>query len=531
MKLTQSLIVSAIALVITTVSQAESVAEWFQAGHQEAQHAAWMQPDRGMAKNVILFVGDGMGVSTVTAARILDGQRAGNPGEENELTFEKLPYLSLSKTYNTNQQTPDSAGTMTAMMTGIKTKAGIIAVNQKTIRGDCASSVGNELKTFLEEAEEIGLSTGVVTTARLTHATPAATYAHVPERNWEDDHDLPQVAKEAGCKDIARQLIEFPYGDGIEVAMGGGRRSFLPRSMENPEAPGSRGGERDDGRNLAEEWAAADGSEWVWNKAQFDAIDCDKTDHLLGLFNNSHMQYNHDLPDDVGGEPTIAEMTGKAIDILSKNNKGFFLMVEGGRIDHAHHAGNAFRALDDTIAFAEAVNVALRKTDMKDTLIIVTADHSHVFTIAGYPTRGNPILGKVVTNDGSGEPQSGPALAADGMPYTTVGYANGLGYAMLETGGDTRYDYPLAPGRVVDLTSINTEDEGYHQEVTVPLDSETHAAEDIAVYAGGPWAHLFHKTHEQNYVYHVMAYAAKLKQRGKQRFSYQNYWDWKNRSH
>ena len=520
MRLTQYVIASAVALGIVTGAQAESAREWFKSGHNEARQSAWLFPNTGVAKNVILFVGDGMGVSTVTAARILEGQLRGETGEENELVFETLPYLSLAKTYNTNQQTPDSAGTMTAMMTGAKTKAGIIGVDQQTIRGDCASSQGHELKTFLEEAEEAGLSTGIVSTARITHATPAATYAHVPERDWEDDHDMPQAAKDAGCKDIARQLIEFPYGDGIEVAMGGGRRSFLPRSMEDPEVPGNRGGERDDGRNLAEEWAAAKGSEWVWNKQQFDVVNPAKVKRLLGLFNSSHMQYNHDINDDAGGEPSIAEMTGKAIDILKKNRKGFFLMVEGGRIDHAHHAGNAYRALDDTIAMAEAVKTALHKTSLKDTLIIVTADHSHVFTIAGYPTRGNPILGKVVSNDSTGEPKAQPELALDGMPYTTLGYANGLGFASLETGGDTRYGYPAAPGRVEDLTGIDTEDEGFHQEATVPLGSETHAAEDIAIYAGGPWAHLFHKTHEQNYVYHVMSYAARLPYRSRHRFGH-----------
>lgn len=95
-------------------------------------------------------------------------------------------------------------------------------------------------------------------------------------------------------------------------------------------------------------------------------------------------------------------MTGKAIEILKKNDKGFFLHVESGRIDHGHHATNPMRALYDAIEFANAVKYAYENTDPEKTLIIVTADHSHVFTIAGYPTRGNPILGKVVGNDNSG---------------------------------------------------------------------------------------------------------------------------------
>jgi len=491
----------------------ESPAKWYADGEHAVEAAKELIANKHRAKNVILFVGDGMGISTVTAARILEGQLRGETGEENQLSFEMLPYTALSKTYNTNQQTPDSAGTMTAMMTGVKSKAGVISVNQNVFRGDCASSKGNELTTYLEQAEMSGLSTGVVTTARLTHATPAATYSHTPERNWEDDHDLSQEAVDNGCKDIARQLVEFPYGDGLEVAMGGGRRNFWPRNMADLEDAGKTG-ERDDQRNLTEEWVGNyNNAAFVWNKDQFNAIDASKTDHLLGLFDRSHMEYNVDRDADGGGEPSLSEMTGKAIDVLKKNDKGFFLMVESGRIDHGHHAGNAYRALTDAIEFSKAVKAAMEKTDSKDTLIIVTADHSHVFTIAGYPTRGNPILGKVVGNDSRGVSKDTFSMAKDGMPYTTVSYTNGRGYAMLETGGDTHYKVPVQPGRVADLSSINTEDEGFHQEALVPLSAETHSAEDVAIYAGGPGAYLMHGVQEQNYIYHVMKAAAKLEDR------------------
>ena len=130
-----------------------------------------------------------MGVSTVTAARILAGQLEGNPGEEHELSFETFPNVALAKTYNTDAQVPDSAGTMTAMVTGVKSDRGIISINQNVERGDCSTKAGNELQTFLELAETKGMSTGVVSTARLTHATPAANYAHSMERDFEDDGD------------------------------------------------------------------------------------------------------------------------------------------------------------------------------------------------------------------------------------------------------------------------------------------------------------------------------------------------------
>ncbi len=222
------------------------------------------------------------------------------------------------------------------------------------------------------------------------------------------------------------------------------------------------------------------------------------------------MEYDYDrVETGVTGEPSLAEMTAKSIDILKKNDKGFVLIVEAGRIDHAHHAGNAARALHDTIALSEAVRVAMEKTSANDTLLMVTADHSHVFTIAGYPTRGNPILGLVKSNDANGQPSVTNSTDANGMPYTTVGYANGLGFGSLATGGDERYNYAAEPGRV-DLNYIDTQSVGFHQEALVPLESETHAGEDVAIFARGPGASLVQGTVEQNHIFHVMNFAGDL---------------------
>ncbi len=482
--------------------------QWLAAGEEALREAINQRANKRLAKNVILFIGDGMGVSTVTAARILEGQLRGQTGEENELAFEMLPYTALSKVYNTNQQTPDSAGTMTAMMTGVKTKAGIIGVDDNTVRGDCASSLGQQLDTFLEQSERRGWSTGVVTTARITHATPAATYAKSPERNWEDISDIPVSEQGKGCMDIAEQLVYFNAGDGLEVAMGGGRRHFLPKdaAFNTADAVSAVEGDRTDGRDLTAEWQDLyPQGAYVIDQAGFDAIDPDHTERVLGLFNESHMNYENDRGLDLLGEPSLSEMTAKAIDLLDNNRNGFFLMVESGRIDHGHHAGSANYALNDTIEFAQAVRVAMESTDPRDTLIIVTADHSHVFTIAGYPTRGNPILGTVVGNDSSGASTGINELAADGFPYTTVGYTNGLGYAE-GTPGDAIYNFLPNPGRFL-MAGVDTTDPGYHQEALVPLSSETHSGEDVAIYAGGPWAHLLQSTQEQSFIYQVMKHA------------------------
>ncbi len=471
-----------------------SPADWLEQGRAAVEaNLAQRAAGNTSARNVILFVGDGMGVSTVTAARILEGQMRGEPGEENELFFETFPNVALAKTYNTDAQVPDSAGTMSAMVTGVKTRAGLISVSDSATRGDCASQQGAELSTILEHAEMRGLATGVVSTARLTHATPAANYAHAMDRNFESDADAAGLANPGECADIARQLIEFADNvtgsNGLEVALGGGRGAFLPdRDGADPED--GVAGSRLDGRDLTSEWVERhDDAAYVWNAGQFAAVDPNEVSHLLGLFEFSHMEYELDRETDAGGEPSLSQMTAKAIEILAKNPNGYYLNVEAGRIDHAHHAINPIRALVDTIEFARAVRTAYEMVDLSETLIIVTADHSHVFTIAGYSSRGNPILGKAAIGDQ-------PALAEDGQPYTTLGYINGPN-----------------PGRDENLSEVDTAHESFLSQTLVPLDSETHGGEDVPIYAIGPGSDLVRGVIEQNVIFHIMMEATQLEQR------------------
>lgn len=515
---------AAVAIALSSNSYAQILPEtqtnsdWYVKAQQKTSEKLHLK-NRYKAKNVILFVGDGMGVSTLTASRILEGQLAGQTGEENVLSFENFPHTALVKTYNVDAQTPDSAGTMTAMMSGLKTDAGVIGVDEDVQRGDCASAQGNEVATALDLAEIAGFSTGVVSTARITHATPAATYAKSAERNWEDISDMPAEAVTAGCEDIASQLVNYESNlearypgvdvDGIEVVMGGGRRHFLPKdaTANSTDAVSSIEGDRTDNRNLVAEWQATypDGK-YVMDQSGFDAIDTEKAKHIFALFNESHMQYEANRPNDIAGEPSLSEMTEKAIKVLDNNKKGFFLMVESGRIDHAHHAGNAYNALQDTIEFSNAVKAALENTNPEETLILVTADHSHVFTIAGYPKRGNPILGEVVSVG-----ETDPALAADGLPYTTLGYANGRGFRDLgtETNADATYDTDPVAGRQ-DISGIDTTQPGFHQETLVPRGSETHAGEDVTLHANGPGAQYAQGVVEQSVIFHIIDQAMSL---------------------
>ena len=489
---------------------AETPTKWFTQG---ASKAIKLGSSNAKAKNIILFVGDGMSLTTVAASRIYEGQSKGQSGEENLLSFETMPYTGLSKTYNTDSQTPDSAGTMTAMITGVKTKMGFLSIDQSAGRADCASAKNGHLMTAVELSELAGMSTGVVTTTSITHATPAATFAHTPERVWENDGDLPSTAKAEGCRDIAQQLIDFNIGDGIEVMLGGGRQHFLAAGADDPEYTEFFGA-RLDNRNLIAEWQnKSPDNQFIWNKAQFDSLNLKKTKHLLGLFEPSHMNYEADRSKDRSGEPSLAEMTKTAIGVLQNNPNGFFLMVEGGRIDHAHHSGNAFRALNDTVAFSDAVRTAMEMTSEKDTLILVTADHSHTMTFSGYPARGNPILGKVVGPSGE-LPANGYALDALGLPYTTLGYANGPGYigaSDQQPEGLKKFPHQVsgvqtADGRP-DLSSVDTEDPDFMQETAIPLASETHGGEDVGIWARGPGASAVRGTIEQNVIFHLLTQA------------------------
>ena len=410
------------------------------------------------AKNLILFIGDGMGVSTVTAARIFDGQSKGLSGEENRLAFEDFENLALVKTYNTNAQVPDSAGTATAIMSGYKTNIGAINVRpnkdvSKMVLNSCVTK--RTPPTLLKRARKAGLSVGVVSTARITHATPAALYGQSVSRDWETKDEIDPRAAKFGCKSLSEQLLKQTP----DITLGGGTEKFTDKQLEN--------------------WQTKDGHIYVTDAASFRAAPKDKT--LLGLFTPSHMSYEADRDD--SKEPSLAEMTAFTIDALAERDTGYVIMIEAGRVDHAHHDTNAYRAMRDMQALNAAVQVAKEKAG-EDTLIMVTADHSHVFTISGYPARGNPILGLVRNPDPeAGEPAKDYAKDLDGKPYTTLSYANGPNPRLADSA-------PLSDNIV--------QSKDYKQQTTVHLENETHAGEDVPLYATGPGSQFVRGVIEQN---------------------------------
>ncbi len=440
--------------------------------------AAGEAPAPKKAKNVILFIGDGMGISTITAARIYAGQKRGQSGEEYVLPFEKFDNVALVKTYNTNAQVPDSAGTATAMHSGQKTKIGVLGVGPDVVRADCASGLANPLPLLGEEVNRRGLALGIVSTARITHATPASVYARSADRNWEADNGIPEDQRGLGCDDVATQLINADF----QVALGGGSALFFGDGVED----GSR--RLNSNANLPADWVARTSGTLVRDAAGLDAAPKDKP--VLGLFSPSHMTYmaeRMDGSDKGASEPTLTEMTGQAIARLKSDPDGYYLMVESGRIDHGHHAGKAGFALEETVEFANAIQYAIDNTDPEETLIMVTADHSHVFTIAGYPRRGNDILGLVVPPESGGAEVTEAAKAEDGRPYTTLGYANG-------------------PGSIANLAERPIPETGINarQQSAISTGSETHAGEDVALYAQGPGADKARGVIEQNVVYDII---------------------------
>ncbi|CAG9788274.1 unnamed protein product [Diatraea saccharalis] len=449
---------------------------------EEALHTKW---NLNAAKNVIIFVGDGMGPNTVTATRMYMG------GESHRLSYEQFPHMGLLKTYSADKMVPDSACSATALFSGVKINKDTIGVDASVKRGDCERSLLPEtrLKSLAAEAIDAGKSAGFVTTMRVTHATPGPLYAHSADRLWECDAFMP--AGTENCKDIARQLVEDEPGRNFNVILGGGRNGFIPSEAVNAWACA-----RNDSRNLIEDYEKDKkerGLKYriVSNKTELGNFDPDNTDYLLGIFADGHLSYEYQRNQtDI---PSLSEMVAAAIKVLQKNDNGFFLMVEGGNIDMAHHRGWAKVAIDESAAMEEAVKVALAMIDEKNTLFIVTSDHTHTLSINGYPKRGSNIFGIA------------EASSYDGINYTTLSYSTG--------GPDSFHFYVHTDEnnettvRRRDPSTEDTDHMLYNQIAGIKLIENSHGGGDVTIYAKGPHAHLFHNVHEQHYVYHAVMYA------------------------
>ncbi|NXQ25002.1 PPBI phosphatase, partial [Alaudala cheleensis] len=467
--------------VCTVPAEEENPSFWNKQAAAAIKASLKIQPRISQAKNLIIFLGDGFGIPTITATRILKGQQQGKLGPETPLALDSFPYVALSKTYNVDKHVPDSAGTATAYLCGVKANYKTVGVSAAARYAQCNTTAGNEVISVLERARKTGKAVGIVTTSRVQHASPSGTYAHVVNRNWYADASMPQDARRQGCTDIAWQLI---HNVDINVMLGGGRKYMTPVGTPDPEYPtdSKQNGIRQDGKNLIDMWLKArPGARYVWNRTEMLAAATNPSvNYLMGLFEPGDMKYT--LVQNATLDPTLTEMMEAAVTILSRNPKGFYLFVED-KIDHGHHEGAPHKALTEAVEFDRAIERAGVLTDEAETLTVVTADHSHVFSFGGYTLRGSSIFALA------------PSMAIDGKNYTSILYGNGPGYR-----GSNRPN--------VDPDTAMQFD--YQPQAAVPLASETHGGEDVAILAKGPMAHLFHGVQEQTYVAHAMAYAACL---------------------
>jgi alkaline phosphatase len=439
----------------------------------------------GEAKNIIFFLGDGMGPATVTASRIY------KVGEDGSLTMDTLERTARIRTYSNDAQTTDSAPSMAAYMTGVKMNNEVISMSSDTIArepgrdangnlgiNNCpATGNGTSAQTILELAKAKGKAVGSITTTELTHATPAATYSHICNRNAQYAIAAQAVPGGAGYNTA---LL-----DGVDVLMGGGRNHFTPYDASSNKAG------RADGRDLLAE-LAAQGYTVAATRSAMLAAPVNKK--FIGLYSSkSHLEYELDRSatpplGEGANQPSLAEMTVKAMELLSQNSNGYFLMVEGGRIDHALHGTNAKRVLVDTVAFDDAIKAALDKAKTTDptlanTLIVVTADHDHTLAFNGYAKRGNPIL-DINRSYADGQ----PGKDADGNTYTTLVFGNG----------------PNRKDLRVNLDSATVLADNYLQETGVRLASETHGGGDVKLLATGAGAKAFKGTLENTKVFSLM---------------------------
>ncbi|MDQ0272720.1 alkaline phosphatase [Cytobacillus purgationiresistens] len=395
--------------------------------------------NKGKAKNVIFMVPDGYSASYATNYRWYKGE---------ETVLDSM-LVGMQRTYSANSKVTDSAAAGTALATGVKTNNGMIST----------SPDGKELKTILEAAEKKGKSSGLVATSTITHATPAVFASHVASRADESE--------------IAPQLID----NDVDVILGGGKKYF-PNSL------------------LKE--AKKDGYKLVSNKNELKNVN-KKTDKLIGLFAEDGMA--PELDRDTTKQPSLAEMTGSALDVLKKDKDGFFLMVEGSQIDWAGHDNDAAWAMKDSEAFEKAVAKVMEfaKKD-GNTLVVVTGDHdTGGMSVGGYGKgdadvellRNVTATGDFMENKLNADRSNVKEIVKQ---YTTLDLTDAEAEKIISAKTPS-----MAINQVVSERAI------------IGWSSTGHTGTDVPLYAYGPGSELFSGLHENTDLPVLMAEAMKIK--------------------
>lgn len=455
----------------------------------------------GRAKNVILFISDGMGYPTVTATRIVS--RGITEGKyDGFLNMDRMEYRGTVTTSGYDTLVTDSANSASAYATGHKSVNNAMGVYEDNTKDTLDDPKVENLIELVKRTRK--MATGLVSTADITDATPAAFAAHTRRRS-----DQAFVA--------ATYLEE---GHRPDVILGGGSRWFLPKAQQ--------GASLDD-RDLVAEFRAA-GYAVAATRAEMKAAPATAS-KMLGLFHTGNMSvwYDREETKDANvlgkftDQPNLPEMTGRAIDALALNPNGFFLMVEAGSVDKQLHPMDWMRAIYDNIEFDNAIGVA-RKFQEKhpDTLIVVTADHSHAMSITGtytpqpgkvgadaVGTYANSIFPTFTHKRGDGFPDS---------PTTRTTLAVGWGnHPEYYDDGTTVWPAPVGPaiedpkakGTFIANPDRITGTGAVLHPRTVPADvnSEVHTADDVPVMASGPGSEFFNGLLDNTDLFYGMAAA------------------------
>jgi alkaline phosphatase len=451
------------------------------------------------AKNVILFIGDGMTIAHRTAARILSkGLVEGRYG--GELAIDDMPHMALVSTSGTDSVVTDSANSMSAYTTGHKSCVNAMGVycarNKSTLQHPRVETIAEIVKRLR------GMSVGVVTNTEIEDATPAGMVAHTRQRADYDD------------------IVKMFFAVQPEVIMGGGSPNFLPSSG---------GGKRADNVNYVNNFTSA-GYKFVSTKTELAAAS--GADKILGLFNTGNIDGALDrfflkkgtvaqFPD----QPDLTDQVRVALEVLSRNDKGFVLMVESGRIDKYSHSLDWERSVYDTIMLDNAVKLAKEFASRRnDTMIIVVADHGHPTAIVGTyddDRPGQQLRDKLGVYQNSTLPNY-PAPNAAGYPER-IDVSRRLAFVFGAFPDYCDTGHPHLDGENVPaIAGSNRDFVANEKYCNVPgaarrtgnlpfnVNSGVHAADDVVLTATGPGAEMFHGRIDNTRVFRVMATALGL---------------------
>ncbi|WP_256078170.1 alkaline phosphatase [Massilia sp. YIM B04103] len=462
-------------------------------------------------KNILLFVADGMGINTMTAARIFA------VGEEGQLALDALPEAAYVKTYSANMQASDGAAAMSAYLSGEKTANGVLAMS------DCGTPQARPVPTLLELAKQRGLAAGIVSNGSVTDAFSAAGYFHhcpsslrpaasatgsqaraasasasdgavVQRAHPASEQMTAQVWPMAEQAQLAAAALvpggagyNAALGSGLDVVLGGGAREFRQRA---------------DGRDLLSEMRAR-GYAQPTNPAELNALKPAAGQRLLGLFADEALAT--DTARDASRQPSLAQMTQRAIAGLSSNGKGFLLVVGNRHIEKALADSSARTALEEVQALDQALQAAIddmqrRDPGLKNTLIVATSTHDSTLVLNGYSRRTGKttaqepgVLG-LLKRYGDGK----PGKDLDGASYTIIGFGS----------GGKRVQGPRSSGPALDDATVSAS--GYAQEAVVRTapGSATPGGTDVWLGAIGARAEDFRGTIDNTRVFNLIRNAA-----------------------